>query len=177
LQNGYGTTDYTDLLDPTNYSDYMLMNFYIGNTDWPIHNFYAAINTADPTGFKFFSWDAEISLGLINGSYSSNLDVNVLDADTNVAIMYNALKNNPEFDMAFADQARQLLFNNGALTPTPAIARYQSQINAIEEGMVLESARGGDIATSPGPLPNTQAAWLNTANWITGTFLTQRTSI
>ena len=43
--------------------------------------------------------------------------------------------------------------------------------------MVLESARWGDIATSPGPLPNTEAAWLNTANYITGTFLTQRTSI
>ena len=43
--------------------------------------------------------------------------------------------------------------------------------------MVLESARWGDIPTSPGPLPNTQAAWLNTANWITGTFLPQRTSI
>ena len=43
--------------------------------------------------------------------------------------------------------------------------------------MVLESARWGDIATSAGPLPNTQAAWLNTANWITGTYLPQRTSI
>ena len=74
----WDTTNYVDLLDPTNYIDYMLMNFYIGNADWPIHNFYAAINTADPTGFKFFSWDAEISLGLINGSYNSNLNVNVL---------------------------------------------------------------------------------------------------
>ena len=64
----YGTTtSYVDLLDPTNYADYLLMNFFIGNTDWPLHNFYAAINTVDPTGFKFFSWDAEMSLGIING--------------------------------------------------------------------------------------------------------------
>ena len=41
----------------------------------------------------------------------------------------------------------------------------------------MESARWGDIPTSPGPLPNTQAAWLNTANWITGTYLPQRTWI
>ncbi|MGO9111484.1 MAG: CotH kinase family protein, partial [Thermoguttaceae bacterium] len=176
--NTYGTTtDYTDLLDPTNYIDYMLMNFYIGNTDWPIHNFYAAINTVDPTGFKFFSWDAEMSLAIIEGGYNSNVDVNVLGANTNVAIMYAALEKNPEFDMAFADQARQFLFDNGQLTPTPAIARYQDQINTIEQGMVLESARWGDIPTSPGPIPNTEAAWLNTANYITGTFLTQRTSI
>ena len=174
----YGTTtNYVDLLDPTNYIDYMLMNFYIGNTDWPWHNFYAAIDTADPTGFKFFSWDAEMSLGMINGNYSSNLNVNVLGADTNVAIMYNALKANPEFDIAFADQARQLLFNGGELTAAPSVGRYQSLINEIQQAMVVESARWGDIATSPGPLPNTEAAWLNTADWVTGTFLTQRTSI
>ena len=56
----------------TNYIDYMLLNFYIGNTDWPWHNFYAAIDTADPTGFKFFNWDAEMSLGMINGGFNSN---------------------------------------------------------------------------------------------------------
>ena len=106
--NTYGTTtNYVDLLDPTNYIDYMLMNFYIGNADWPIHNFYAAIDTADPTGFKFFSWDAEVSLGMVIYAFNSNLTVNVLNASTNVAIMYNALKSNPQFDMDFADQARQ----------------------------------------------------------------------
>ena len=51
----------------TDYIDYMLMNIYIGNVDWPFNNFYAGINTADPTGFEFFRWDSEISLGLISG--------------------------------------------------------------------------------------------------------------
>ena len=32
--------------------------------------------------------------------------------------------------------------------------------------MIAESARWGDIPTSPGPIPNTQAAWLNEANYI-----------
>ena len=63
-------TDYPDLLNMTDYIDYMLMNIYIGNVDWPNHNFYAAIDTdgpnGTPTGFVFFSWDAEITLGLIS---------------------------------------------------------------------------------------------------------------
>lgn len=179
--DGTPNSSYTDLLDMTNYIDYMLMNFYVGNTDWPWHNFYAAIDTATPDGFKFFNWDAEMSMGLINGGFNSNLNVNVLGPNysngNGVATPYSSMYSNPEFEIAFADQVRQFLFNNGALTPTAAIARYQSQINTISAAMIAESARWGTIPTSPGPLPNTQAAWLNEANWITGTYLPQRTGI
>src|SRR6267142_2575890 len=129
--DGTPNAAYTDLLDMTNYIDYMLVNFYIGNVDWPWHNFFAAINTAAPSGFKFFSWDAEMSLGLING-FNSNLNVNVLGPTwgngNGVGTIYSSLYSNPEFELAFADQARQLLFNNGSLTPSATIARYQSQI-------------------------------------------------
>lgn len=179
--DGTPNASYTDLLDMTNYIDYMLMNFYVGNTDWPWHNFYAAIDTATPTGFKFFSWDAEMSLGLINGGFNSNLNVNVLgpsfSGGNGVGTLYSAMYSNPEFEIAFADQARQFLFNNGALTPSATIARYQSMVNTISAAIVAESARWGTIPTSPGPLPNTQAAWLNEANWITGTYMPQRTGI
>ena len=184
--NGTPNSSYIDLLDMTNYIDYMLENFYTGNTDWPWHNFYAAINAVDPTGFQIFPWDTEMSLGIINGGFNSGLNANVLgivngavsySSGNGVATLYAAMFKNPEFDLAFADQSRQFLFDSGALTPTASIARYQSQINTIDEAMVAESARWGNISTSPGPLPNTQAAWLNEAEWITGTYLPQRTSI
>ena len=179
--DGTPNSSYIDLLNMTDYIDYMLLNFYIGNTDWPWHNFYAAINTADPTGFDFFSWDAEMSLGIENGGFNSSVTANVLgptfSGGQGVGELYGALYSNPEFDMAFADQARQFLFDNGAMTPAASIARYQAQINEISQAMVAESARWGDIPTSPGPLPNTQAAWLNEANYITGTYLPQRTGI
>ena len=161
----------------TSYIDYMLDNFYIGNVNWPYHNWYAAINTVDPTGFQFFNWDDEMSMGMINGSFSSNLTVNMTGSGSGVAYLYSVLKSNPEFDMAFADQAEQFLFHNGAMTPAATIARYQSEMNTIEEAMVLESARWGDIPASAGPLPNTQAAWLNEADWVVGTYLPQRTGI
>ena len=71
--------------------------------------------------------------------------------------------------MAFADQARQFLFHGGTLTPASSEARYQNQIDTIQEAMVLESARWGDIPETRGPVPNTQAARLNTANWVVDT--------
>ena len=79
--------------------------------------------------------------------------------------------------MAFADQVRQFMFNNGVMTPAASIARYEVQINTISQAMIAESARWGDISTSPGPIPNTQAAWLNEANYILDTYLPERTGI
>ena len=72
---------------------------------------------------------------------------------------------------------RQFLFDNGVMTPAASIARYQAQIDEISQAMIAESARWGDISTSPGPIPNTQAAWLNEANYILDTYMPQRTGI
>ena len=148
----------------------MLLNFYIGNTDWPWHNFYAAINTADPTGFDFFSWDAEMSLGIINGGFNSSVTRQRVGADVQRRArrgrrLYGDLYSNPEFDMAFADQVRQFLFDNGAMTPAASIARYQV---ADQRDLAGDGRRIGPLGRysppAPARMPNTQAAWLNEAN-------------
>ena len=177
--DGTPNSSYTDLLDMTNYIDYMLMNFYIGNTDWPWHNFYAAIDAASPDGFKFFNWDGEMSLGMINGGFNSNVNVNVLGPN----VFQRQRRGHALFVDVLESRVRHGVCRSGAsvplqrrrLTPSATIARYQSQINTIDTAMIAESARWGDIPTSPGPLPNTQAAWLNEANYITGTYMPQRT--
>ena len=111
--NGTPNSSYTDLLNMADYIDYMLLNFYIGNTDWPWHNWYAAIDTADPTGFDFFSWDAEMSLGMINGGFNSSRHRRMFWALGPPQPAYRRQRrghalsdmySNPEFDMAFADQ-------------------------------------------------------------------------
>ena len=87
--------------------------------------------------------------------------------------------------MAFADQVRQMFFDNGALTPAASEARYGTPTptgvglaSEIQYAMFGESARWGSIPASvQGPFPNTQAAWAATANWIDGTYLPQRTGI
>ena len=37
-------------LDIVPFIDYMIVNFYAGNTDWAHHNWYATFNRADPNG-------------------------------------------------------------------------------------------------------------------------------
>ena len=109
-----------------NYIDYMLMNFYIGNTDWPNHNWYMArpedssSTTLDSTGFKCFPWDSEMATGL-QWSY---------DPNTNsigggwwagwMATTFDSLKNNADFRILFADHAQKFLFNGGPLTTAAA---------------------------------------------------------
>ena len=47
-------------LDIDDFIDYMLANYYSGNTDWAHKNWYASFNRVDPNGkWRFHSWDAE----------------------------------------------------------------------------------------------------------------------
>ena len=164
---------YTDLLDMKDYIDYMLLNIYLGNTDWPYHNFYAADETTpDSPGFQFFSWDAEWTL-----NDQSSLTQNQTGVNSGVAQVYGQFLNNPEFQAMFADEARQFLFDGGALTATASLARYEGLENDISQAMNLESARWGTIPTSPGPVPDTVQQWQSEASYITGTYLPQRTAI
>ena len=48
------------LLDLDNYIDYLILNFYGGNVDWPGRNYYAGRRRGpDSTGFQFYAWDTE----------------------------------------------------------------------------------------------------------------------
>jgi hypothetical protein len=175
--DGTRNTNFPDLLDVNNYIDYMLMNFYIGNTDWPNHNYYASrLDTADSTGFKMLPWDSEMAMA---GGWA-DISTNVTGAGStanDVAKPYYYLKNNAEFRMQFADAIQKFMFNDGALTPAASIARYQARADEISQAVILESARWGDIPGSGGTSPHTQAQWANERDYILNTFLTQRTSL
>jgi len=69
--DGTDNPAYQDYLDVDSLIDYMLLNIFTGNADWPHRNWYAGRLRADDgvgteaTGFKFFSWDAESALDLL----------------------------------------------------------------------------------------------------------------
>ncbi|MGI9428086.1 MAG: chitobiase/beta-hexosaminidase C-terminal domain-containing protein, partial [Bythopirellula sp.] len=53
-------------LDVDNYIDYMLVNLYGGNVDWPHRNWFASRQRGpESTGFKFHIWDMESALNLL----------------------------------------------------------------------------------------------------------------
>jgi len=171
--DGTRNAAYPVLLDMKNYVDYMLMNFFIGNADWPGHNFYMGrINDTSPsqldsTGFKSFPWDSEMAVGL---QWLRGPDANVTGAAGGIATPYQYLRSNAEFQTLFADEARQFLFNGGALTDAVAQARYQAMVDEVRAAVVLESARWGDVM---GGLC-TPGNWADEANYVINTWLVSR---
>ena len=94
--------------------DYMIVNIYTGNNDWPGHNWYTGRRRGpQSTGFHFYSWDAEWVLNL-------NSDVNTDKTGTSGSVTqpYALLRSSPEFRQRFADRAPQLF-----LQRRPAVRR------------------------------------------------------
>ncbi|TWT35138.1 CotH protein [Posidoniimonas corsicana] len=169
--DGTNNPSYEDYLDVENYIDYLLVNFYMGNVDWPHRNWYAGRERGpDSTGFKFHMWDAESTLNL----FGSNVNTNRLGADVEAAQAYDYLRDNEDFRLEFADRAHRALFNGGALTPAEAISRYEGVLAEMQQAIVAESARWGDMHRST---PLTKADWVAESQSVIDTFLAGRTDV
>lgn len=179
---------YINYLDIDNYIDYLIVNFFVGNTDWPHKNWYGAINRIHSSGFKFFCWDTEWTMDLaMNGwGLSSRLTSNVVGVAQGVAEPYGQLRQSPEFRLRFADHVYRAFFNNGPLyvdSGQPAwdparteqnrpAALYAELANTIEKAMLPENARWGNAGSS-----YTMAQWFAERDYILNTYLVQRSGI
>ncbi len=168
--DGTNNPDYETYLDVDNYIDYLLVNFYVGNQDWPQRNWYASRRRgSESTGYKFHIWDAETSLGL-----NSNASTNRIGVAIEVAEPYALLRSSEDFRLRFADRAHRALFHNGALTPAKSISRYQEILNEVDSALNAESARWGDMHRAT---PYTSLEWISKTNDVINNFLTPRTNI
>lgn len=155
-----------DYLDVDNLIDYMIVNLYGGNSDWPHKNYWVGREQGpNSTGFKFFMWDSEWSLGI-----QSDVNSNQTGVANGVAQPYGLLRANAEFRLRFADRLHRHFFNGGALYVDPAspafdpahpernvpAARYAELAAQIEQAIVGESARWGDMGSAT---PRTWATW------------------
>jgi CotH kinase protein/Chitobiase/beta-hexosaminidase C-terminal domain/Lamin Tail Domain/PA14 domain len=108
-------------LDVPNFVDYMLVNLYAGNTDWPSHNWTAARRRVTGAGYKFFSWDAE-------WTFSGNgTDVTGASNGNTPGQLWQALRANAEFRRLVGDHAQRHCFNGGVLTPAACDARWMAR--------------------------------------------------
>lgn len=164
VSNDIAYTNISGYLNIPNFIDYMLINFYAANVDWPWHNWNAARRRMPGAGFHFFSWDAEWTFGI---GASVNTDRTTESAGS-PGRLYSALRAHPEFRREFGDHAQKHCFNNGALTPGPAEARWLDRAVEIERSVVPESARWGNGYT----LQTWQAAEASVRSWFP-----QRTAI
>jgi hypothetical protein len=138
-------------IDLTQFSDYVILNWYAGNVDWARKNFFYAVqNPAGPA--KYFAWDGE-KIWLDGASiYFSDKK-----SRFGVEAFFDALIWQPDFKILFADRMYKHLFNNGTLTDGHSISRWNNINNTIDLAIIGESARWGDAKREP---PYTRDDWL-----------------
>jgi len=183
--DGSSNPAYVDYLDVDNYIDYLIVNFFVGNTDWPHKNWYGAMNRVQSTGFKCFCWDTEWVMDLVvGGGLDSGLSKNVVGVGNGIAEPYGQLRQNAEFCLLFADHVHRAFFNGGPLyvaasrpqwdpahpeNNRPA-ALYAGLANSIEKAMLTETARWGDV----GGTPYNITQWRAERDYLLNTYMVQR---
>ncbi len=189
--NGNDDPSREDYLNVENYIDYLMINFYSGNDDWPNRNWYAAREQgADSEGFQFFAWDSEISMDL---SGRTLINENVV-RDTNndgrgAAEAYGSLREYDEFQLQFADRVHEHFFNGGVFSVdvddpswdpehperNPSAARMVAIAERVADAVVPESARWGDQHRSQPYTRNEE--WQQELDHLLNNFFPQRTGI
>ena len=151
--DGTDNPAFTAYVDVENVVDYAITNLYVGNTDWPHKNYWIGFNPVEPSGFKYYMWDSEWSLGL-----RSNLNTNQTTRSNGVMEPYSLLRRNEEFRVFFGDRLHAHFSSGGALHVDPEnsawdpgspednvpAARMVRLAGVIERAIVAESARWGD---------------------------------
>lgn len=165
------------VVDTANFIDYMLLNFYLANDDWPANNWYATRMRPDGL-WRFFSWDAEHILEELSTDMTG---ANALDSP---AQLWIALLSDPTFKEAVSARAAELLAEDGALGVTASSERFASRITEIEGAVLAESARWGDYrdevfcySSPPCPSYTVDEHWAVERARIEDEYLPQRTDI
>jgi len=157
-------------LDVPNLINYLITNYYVGNTDWAHQNWYATRSRVNPDSrWLYHSWDAEHSM---EGLYDDITRRNDSGGPTG---LHYRLIDNAEYKMLFADHVHRHFFNDGCLTPAGATTLYQIRLDDVDQAVVGESARWGDNHRSR---PYTRdIEWIRERDWLLSEYIPQRTSI
>lgn len=165
---------FANRVDLESFIDYMILNFWGGNTDWPGHNWYAAGRRTAGGKFHFFSWDAEHTFK------SVGQDVTGTDGGS-PGQFYAALRENAEFRLLFADRAAHWLRTGGPLSPDVATDRYLELASRIDRAIIGESARWGDFrrdaVVGSAPLYERDLHWVSERDNIVDNYLPTRASL
>ncbi|HUS67210.1 MAG TPA: CotH kinase family protein [Kofleriaceae bacterium] len=153
-------------LDVPDFIDYMLVNFFAGNDDWPHHNWYAARRKPDGL-WRFFSWDAEHTLKQVD------VDRTGVDAAGTPGELYQLLAVRADFRAAVSARGTALLA--GPFAAAAANDLYQARADEVRASIVLESARWGDSRSPDSPSGVTQ--WEAEQSWLEDTYFPQRPAV
>jgi hypothetical protein len=113
-------------LDYTNFIDYLLVNIYGANGDWPQNNWRAARERTESGIWRFYMWDAEFALGTYGREVTWNTFANELVRTEEIPTLYQRLKPSPEFNLLFADRINKHFYNGGGLSDSNITRNYNA---------------------------------------------------
>lgn len=173
--DGTDNPAWADYINVDNFIDYLLVNWYTGNADWPSRNWYNGRerDRLDPapltgrrtsTGMHWFVWDSEWTL-LLNSTNDKTGDF------SGACAPQQWLRHSLEYRVRFGDRAHRALFHGGPLTPQPCLDRYEAITRDHRRFLIPELARWGD---QHGSL-RTLAQWETAYNAVRNNYLAVRT--
>ena len=170
--DGTPNESYPEYLDAPNYIDYMLVNMWGGNWDWPFKNFWFGRHRGVRTGgFKFYLWDFENTMGNNRDRSPLNMVAPRSEiAGSWVGEPHDRLKALGEYQLEFADRVQRHFFNGGTLSPETLVTRYRALADAVEPAIIAETARWGD---DNWPIPQDLTDWQRERDWLLNTLLAE----
>jgi hypothetical protein len=174
IQSGAAYAEVEDRADLDNLVDYMLLNFWGLNSDWPYHNYYMICPKSDdgePRKFKFLSWDAEFCLSKVQ---SETVWRNFLSVTDGPGYLYRKLRYHSAFRTKIRDRLSTLCSGTGLLTPNSVSTSYAASVAEFQPFVKLESARWGDYVFGPSQPQHTKLDLDQKIQWLYSHFFTSR---
>ena len=162
---------YPVMIDTANYIDYLTINMWGGNGDWPHRNYWMGRLRGDESaGFKFYCWDYE---GTIATPFAVTDKVSSISSQ-GVGEPHSYLKANAEYRLLFGDRLHRMFFNDGCMVSASVVGRYSELADWVEDAIVAESARWGDMHHHP-PLGHRE--WVTKRDGILTSYLPTRSDV
>jgi len=140
--NNVTQDEYTNIcakVDIDAYIDYIMLQGYIGNQDWPNNNWIGIMSEKAGVPLRYIAWDVEYSLF---STSSDRLKDSSSYSYTSEKI-HRTLQNTAEYKLRFADRVHKHFYNGGALTTDSLKARYKTRADWIRKAIFGEVARWG----------------------------------
>ncbi len=200
-------SDYASIqrfIDIDNFADAMIHRIWSSDEDWLApatrngqsistfsddKNWYVARKSRNgEQPFIFYTWDAEMSMGIPFSRNNSTGQPNPrswennftrVDNSNSPGIIYDALRQHPEFQLRFADRLHKHLFNKGALSVERLQGHWDRLVETVRTPVVGESARWGLDTWTGAPRRTAytrNAQWLPAVNWVRSQFLVNRSN-
>jgi hypothetical protein len=125
-------------LDPAQFSDALILNWYAASLDWPAPNWHAAIHLQDTGGRgqgKLLFWNDPGTQAMPGDTAPDRI----------IQRLFEQLRHNPDFKVQLADRMYLHLQNDGPLSDSQAQARWLSLNETITQAIIAESARWGNL--------------------------------